>query len=155
MDQANDKWKKWGQIASPAIQETGLQGSQDPTMQSIGDVASFTAAGAQMGGPAGAAIGAGIGVVKSAINFNNARKARREARRAKERQDRRLNMLRKSELNMREREMRAEREGRAFSRRQAIEDDRRAQADKMMGNFNSMLRDNADLRRSLIEQGYI
>ena len=155
MDLSNKDWKKWGNIAAPAIQESNIQNSSNPTVQSIGDVASFTATGAQIGCVPGAAIGAGVGVIKSAINFHNSRKARRELRRAKEQKERILNMLRKSELNMREREMRAEREGNAFTRRQAIENDRRNQANSMMGNFNSMLSDNANLRKSLIEQGYI
>lgn len=146
---------KSGYNAQKVWNSTGIQESNDPTMQSIGDIASYTSTGAAVAGPMGAVAGAGLGVIKTAINFADDRKARRAARKAAERKERRLNKLREQELAFRKKELTAEREGKRYSRQQDIATQRENSAQNMLNKLNDMLSNSKDLRQDFIERGYL
>lgn len=147
-------WNKWGLRGASSIGKSGIQESADPTMQSIGDVASYTSTGAALGGPAGAVVGAGVGVVKSVFNVADARKARRAARRAKEQRSRRLDSMRKQEIAFRKKELAAARENKAYNRQQDINSQRMNSAKMQYSKLQNMMGDNKEFRRYMIENGY-
>ena len=153
MSEEKFDWEKWGSRGlnknTAAMQQSG-----DATTQSIGDIVSFASTGATLGGAQGAAVGTGIGVIKSALNISAGRKAARETRRAKQRQDRRIESLRKEELNYRKKELQADREGTRYNREQDIELSRQNSAANVMNKLNGLMSDNASFRQSMIEKGY-
>ena len=147
-------WEKWGTRGSKLKSVQKMQDSPDLMNQSMGDITSYASTGAALGGPWGAATGAGVGVIKSALALSSSNKAEREARRAKQRQNRRIESLRKEELNYRKKELQAETEGRRYSRAQDLETSRQNSAQKMLDRMNTMVNNNADLRSNLVEKGY-
>jgi hypothetical protein len=148
------KWQGYGRDGMKAMEASGLQEEQDPTMQSIGDIGSYTSTGAAIGGPWGAVVGAGVGVIKSAFNYADARKARRAKRRAEQKRNRRINAMRQQELDFRKKELAAERENRRYNRMQDVNNQRLSAAQMQYNKLQNMMGNNSEFRRYMIQKGY-
>jgi len=153
-DETYGSWKMGGRDSLRAINKTGIQESSDPTMQSIGDIASYTSAGAAIGGPYGAIGGASIGVIKSAFNYADSRKKERELKRAKQKKERRMNAMRQQEMGFRKKELAASRDNKRYNRQQDIDNQRINGANAQYQKLQTMMGNNQEFRRYMIENGY-